>query len=136
MSPGIKLMSAYCRLNASFVQPISSASTLCAHSIRGQFPFTTKYQYDSSSLVNIHYPDFHFHFHLTPHLPQRSVSLHDDIPRQQQRMVPKSSSLVNIHGNNNHYRSSSYDGSSPSSRSSIKVSYLSGTLLINPSSYG
>ncbi|XP_063681733.1 uncharacterized protein LOC134816703 isoform X2 [Bolinopsis microptera] len=54
--------------------------------------------------------------------PQRSVSLHDDIPRQQHRMVPKSNSLVNIHGNhNNHYRSSSYDGSSPSSRSSIKA---------------
>ena len=32
-------------------------------------------------------------------------------------MVSKSNSLVNI----NHHRSSSYDGSSPSSRSSIKV---------------
>ena len=125
-----------CLLSPKCLVCLSNIFYKHTHSIRGWFPFTTKYQYDSSSLVNIHYPDFHFHFHLTPHLPQRSVSLHDDIPRQQQRMVPKSSSLVNIHGNNNHYRSSSYDGSSPSSRSSIKVSYLSGTMLINPSSYG
>ncbi|KAL5254823.1 hypothetical protein ACHWQZ_G014306 [Mnemiopsis leidyi] len=47
--------------------------------------------------------------------PQRSSSLHEEL--RGPKVVPKSSSLVNI----NHHRSSSYDGSSPSSRSSIKA---------------